>query len=161
MAEHRFVFRISSTLACEVRSSKLECEIPAAFTRTSSLPFSDPQQGLLSRVDQKVWSLMSPVRTKWLRPIDPRADVQRSYVSFKAVSSRPIRRQRAPSRAKAIAMARPIPREAPVIKQVDLRRACLEEANSFKDRFCVGQTDEAGLYDVRVTNPDGNEAKIR
>jgi hypothetical protein len=58
-------------------------------------------------------------------------------------------------------MARPIPREAPVIKQVDLRRACLEEAKSFKDRICVEQTDEAGLYNVRATNPDDNEAKIR
>ena len=53
-----------------------------------------------------------------------------------------------------------MPREAPVIRQVDLRRACFEEAKSFRDRVCVGYNDDFGRT-LATLNFDDVEEKMR
>jgi hypothetical protein len=47
-----------------------------------------------------------------------------------------------------------------VIRQVDLRRACFEEAKSFRDRLCVGHSEKVGKT-FRALDIDDNEEKIR
>jgi hypothetical protein len=48
-----------------------------------------------------------------------------------------------------------------VMRHVCLRRACFEEVKSFRDRVCAKVIGATGLCNVRVTDTDGIEDKIR
>ena len=47
-----------------------------------------------------------------------------------------------------------------MIRQVDLRRACFEEAKSFRDRFCVAYNDDFGRT-LATLNFDDAEENMR
>ena len=47
-----------------------------------------------------------------------------------------------------------------MIRQVDLRRACFEEAKSLRDRLCVGHSENVGKT-FRALNIDDDEEKMR
>ena len=57
-------------------------------------------------------------------------------------------------------MARPMPREAPVTRQVDLRRACFDEAKSLRDRVCVKFRESAGLVILQALRVNGGSESV-
>src|SRR5438067_2117728 len=103
----RFTAMSCCCLAIVVSPSGFAKEMPALLTRTSRRPNASSARRIAV---VHVASSLTSWRRKWTSPLSPRIE----SATASPAGSRSVRRTRAPSRAKRIPVARPIPDAAPV-----------------------------------------------